>query len=103
MNAVIEDHSGNGISNLASADNPNTDIFGPRSEGDGCESPDDAAAESQSDGGETIGTVLGSEEVSLFDAVLCLLGEAFHDKEAWFLDEGFQNVLTKVAGGLLDG
>ncbi len=47
--------------------------------------------------------MVGSEEVSLFDAVLCLLGEALHDKESWFLDEGFQSVLTQLAGGLLDG
>ncbi|XP_038052220.1 uncharacterized protein LOC119724958 [Patiria miniata] len=109
MCSIIQDHSLKTFANSplpaypATATGPIVDhLLGPRSEGDGCESPDASVVETQLEGKES-SAVLGMEEVALFDSVLCLLGEAFHDKELWFLDEGFQNVLTILAGDLLDG
>ncbi|XP_033640388.1 sorting nexin-19-like [Asterias rubens] len=115
MDSIIQDHNRMKIATLSrnpSSDN-DVDSIGLRSEGDGSESPAQAVSETDSPlspaqaVSETLssnpGSVFGSEETSLFDAVMSLLGEALHDKESWFLDEGFQNVLTRLAGGLLDG
>lgn len=105
MDSIIQDHTGMKTpihSRNPASDNDVANItgIGPRSEGDGSESPAQAVSEILLN---NPGSVSGSEEVALFDAILCLLGEAFHDKNSWFLDEGFQNVLTRLAGGLLDG
>ena len=115
MDSIIQDHNRMKIATLSRNPSSDNDVasIGLRSEGDGSESPAQAVSETDSPlspaqaVSETLpsnpGSVFGSEETSLFDAVMSLLGEALHDKESWFLDEGFQNVLTRLAGGLLDG
>ncbi|XP_022104543.1 sorting nexin-19-like [Acanthaster planci] len=107
--SIIQDHSMKTCANVTSpayrpaATTPiNHHSLGPRSNGDGYESPEMAPAETPSDERES-STVLGSEKVALLDSVLCFLGDIFHDKDLWFLDEGFQSVLTILAGDLLDG